>query len=617
MGADFWGSLGLGLESGADMATSLMPAYFQGKANASAAEIANAKKLKLDEQRKNLQNEWLKEPEGNDKKAAYMKATGATDAQADETVTYENPDQMKGAAMLMDKIAKDQEVNQAESQTDIAGGAIPQEEFSVESLYGEDSPPLEGESYNELDIPEPGREVDPMGQSQDFSTGQSMEPTGGLPVEQSVEPPPSQGAEGGDLKSRWMKAIVAQESGGHGYDSPRGPKTRHGKALGKYQIIPKFWFDKIGLDSNKESDKKKFEKSPELQDKLASFVYADAWKKSKGDPTKASLVYYSGRPDPSNIDTIPQKGMPTPRQYAASVVGKMGDISNVQADTKPPTTAPESPMAPTAAPISTVPGQPGQPSFTSGPAGSMLKKHALKEPPKPVDIQNEYLDKLDKIYNSEAYINADPQVRKEFLDQVAEPYRKLANISKETTGMELNDFNKRTAEWGRNMRSMMNGEIREASAKSTQAGRVKSGQLLSKVQTKIRSLSQFRNNWAKAKGQKKADLLTAFSEYATTQDKEGFFAGVADFFGYDPKEDSLIGGAAKKAGYETQETVLDQGKIDKMINILQTQEQALMNQMNGSGTQVFEGLSEDIPTESSFAAEDDNLSKFISYDDEE
>jgi len=115
MGTDLWGSLGLGLESATNMATSLMPGYFQGKANASAAEMANARKLKLDEHRKTLQDEWLKEPAGNAKKDAYMKATGATDAQADEAVSYENPDQMKGAAMLMDKIAKDQQVKLAEN----------------------------------------------------------------------------------------------------------------------------------------------------------------------------------------------------------------------------------------------------------------------------------------------------------------------------------------------------------------------------------------------------------------------------------------------------------------------------------------------------------------------
>jgi len=504
------------------------------------------------------------------------------------------------------------------------------------SLYGEDSPPLEGEAYNELETPEPEPEpeIDPTGQSEDFSSGQSVE---GIPTEQSVESSPEieSSPRENSIRTGIKDMIKRVESKGdyNAYNTGKSGVNRgkldlqnmtlgeirrrqktstkskeHLNAVGAYQVIGSTL--QQAMDSIPGVDKDtKYTK--EVQEKIGDYLlnekrpFVGKFMRGEVPDTAANRkkVQLSLSKEWAAIPTSGGKSY-----YAGDKAGNVAaNISSDEFDkifsggtdekAPSPPTSPESPVAPS--PISTVPGQPSKQAPNDGAAGAMLRKHALKEPPTQQDIQNEYLNKLDRIYKSEAYINAPPEIRKEFLDQVAEPYRKLANLSKENKGMEINDFHKRTTEWGRNMRSMMNAEIREATRKSNQSGRVKTGQILSKVQTKIRSLSQFRNNLAKAKGSKKKELLSTFAEYAKEQDQEGMSGGIQRLFNFDP-----------------QETVLDQDKLNKMLNILYSEEKHLMNNMMGSGTKIFDGISEDIVSEETKASEDNDFNDSIDWDDE-
>jgi hypothetical protein len=124
----------------------------------------------------------------------------------------------------------------------------------------------------------------------------------------------------------WVDSTVTQESGKN-YNA-KGPETKHGRALGKYQIIPKFHFQKIGLNPDSKQDQEKFLKTPELQDELGKMVAKDAWDSAGGDPIRASYKYYTGRTDPKNPDAIPTgpDGTPTgpaPRFYAKKVSDRM------------------------------------------------------------------------------------------------------------------------------------------------------------------------------------------------------------------------------------------------------------------------------------------------------
>ena len=86
-------------------------------------------------------------------------------------------------------------------------------------------------------------------------------------------------------------SIIAQESGGNYLAI--GASTPHGKALGKYQIIPKFHFAKIGLKDIPE-DHKKFLESPYLQDQLFGKLIEELALRYNNDPVKIAAAYYGG-----------------------------------------------------------------------------------------------------------------------------------------------------------------------------------------------------------------------------------------------------------------------------------------------------------------------------------
>jgi len=128
------------------------------------------------------------------------------------------------------------------------------------------------------------------------------------------------------------KSIVAQESGGN-YgsvgDVPVGYKESD-RALGKYQIIPKFHFSKIGL-SNTSNDRQKFLNSPKLQDKLFNIIIADLAKQYNNDPKKIAAAYYGGAKGANIVGTPagdkPQiaggKKYPSINEYVGSVLSRI------------------------------------------------------------------------------------------------------------------------------------------------------------------------------------------------------------------------------------------------------------------------------------------------------
>lgn len=122
------------------------------------------------------------------------------------------------------------------------------------------------------------------------------------------------------------RSIVEQESGGR-YDAV-GIPTKHGRALGKYQIIPKFHFAKIGLNPNSREDQQKYLASPQLQDKLFAQLLGELEARYNGNPQKIAAAYYGGDGAARIVGTPaadkPQAGgMPSINQYVRSVVSRI------------------------------------------------------------------------------------------------------------------------------------------------------------------------------------------------------------------------------------------------------------------------------------------------------
>lgn len=139
----------------------------------------------------------------------------------------------------------------------------------------------------------------------------------------------------------FRRSIIEQESGGKGYGAVGEVYTHKNTglparmdlgeiALGKHQIVPKFWFDKIGLDPKSADDRQKFLNSPDLQDRALDFVIADGENRYPGDLTKQSAAYYGGSGGAAVVGTAagdkPQSaGMPSVNSYAKSVNSRIPD----------------------------------------------------------------------------------------------------------------------------------------------------------------------------------------------------------------------------------------------------------------------------------------------------
>lgn len=108
-------------------------------------------------------------------------------------------------------------------------------------------------------------------------------------------------------------------------------------ALGKHQIVPKYWFGAIGLDPTSAEDRQKFINSPELQDAAFDKVIADGEQRYPGDPTRQAANYYGGEGGASVVGTAagdkPQSGgMPSVNSYSKSVGGRIPDAETESSD---------------------------------------------------------------------------------------------------------------------------------------------------------------------------------------------------------------------------------------------------------------------------------------------
>jgi len=132
------------------------------------------------------------------------------------------------------------------------------------------------------------------------------------------------------------QSIIQQESGGS-YTAvgptPAG-MSEADKALGRYQIVPKFHFDKIGLENTPEN-RQKFLNSPELQDKLFSKIIDGLAQRYDNDPKKIAAAYYGGGGGASVVGTEqgdkPQfaggQKMPSVNQYVNQVLSRTNNLA--------------------------------------------------------------------------------------------------------------------------------------------------------------------------------------------------------------------------------------------------------------------------------------------------
>lgn len=132
--------------------------------------------------------------------------------------------------------------------------------------------------------------------------------------------------------TKLASSLVTQESGGSYTavgDVPAG-YTEADRALGKYQIVPKYHFQKIGL-ANTPADRQRFLNSPELQDQLFQRILSGLAQQYKNDPRKIAAAYYGGKAAADIVGTPagdrPQyaggKQYPSINQYVNSVTGRL------------------------------------------------------------------------------------------------------------------------------------------------------------------------------------------------------------------------------------------------------------------------------------------------------
>ena len=104
-------------------------------------------------------------------------------------------------------------------------------------------------------------------------------------------------------------------------------------ALGKYQIMPNFWFDKIGLNKDSAVDKQKFLDSPDLQDKLHQIIIDGLAKQYNNDPAKMAAAYFGGDLGVKNLGTVAgdkqSDGNMSVNQYVNKVLSVMGSGTSI------------------------------------------------------------------------------------------------------------------------------------------------------------------------------------------------------------------------------------------------------------------------------------------------
>lgn len=113
------------------------------------------------------------------------------------------------------------------------------------------------------------------------------------------------------------QAITTIESGGNwraNSDAKTGTHTPY-SALGRYQIVPKYWFGAIGLNPESPQDRERFLNSPELQNKALDAIIADYGKKSGGDIQKFGQLYFGGEAGTKNLNATDKFGRLTTGTY--------------------------------------------------------------------------------------------------------------------------------------------------------------------------------------------------------------------------------------------------------------------------------------------------------------
>ncbi len=134
--------------------------------------------------------------------------------------------------------------------------------------------------------------------------------------------------------NKLASSLVSQESGGN-YSSigqiPAGlGYTEADRALGKYQIVPKFHFSKIGL-ANTPTNRKLFLETPALQDQLFEKIIGGLAQQYNNDPAKIAAAYYGGSNGAKVVGTAagnkPQyaggKKYPSINEYVNSVLSRL------------------------------------------------------------------------------------------------------------------------------------------------------------------------------------------------------------------------------------------------------------------------------------------------------
>ena len=123
------------------------------------------------------------------------------------------------------------------------------------------------------------------------------------------------------------QSLITQESGGD-YRAI-GVPTQYGRALGKYQVIPQFHFQKIGLNPNSQADQQRYLNSPELQDRLFSIIIDGLSRQYNGDARKIAAAYYGGSEGVKKLGTAAgnvryQGGQsPSINEYVSSVISRI------------------------------------------------------------------------------------------------------------------------------------------------------------------------------------------------------------------------------------------------------------------------------------------------------
>lgn len=558
--ADFFGIAGAGITGGTNTAMQLLPLYYQGQNKKRAYEDEQAKKKALDDEISQLSNDLFPDQTKDMAKNAYSTLMGVDSNAADEEIQFENDEQVKGAALALEKVARDRAQSQPPA-TQIAGGAL----SSATTPTGAPATPYVQQPLGGVESNFP----DDFKYENEYNEAAK---NSGIPVGIIAAYSDVESGHGKSLKSKTgvQGIMMVTRATGKRYIPDFDPTNiKHSLEAGSMHL--KFLSDKYSGDQAKVAgaynggegvvdEAVKLSESSGLnwQDEIKNTDSAKKMNKKFGYSKTKEIENYIKK-----IEKAIQKyGV----ESYPSDAGGSGSIASTQA-------------------------------LNAGPVGSMLQKEVLKGPPKMEEVRNQYQQKLAKIIENPAFIKASRPAQEQILKTFGEPYKQLAELEKGRTSQTLTHFDKRTAQWGANARTILRGEIKEANRISVNAGKKKTGAILSKIQRRIGEINRFRTKFATTrKDSVKKALLEEFREFSKTSKKEGIWQDFTGSLGIDPGT----------------ETTLDDKKIDRLLDELYSMERQIINEQTGSGATLFEGIPEDIPiAEEERDADDDFNNAFI------